>query len=173
MEQAVNSQGVPVGPNGYVLCQICGKEEQGISREVTIDYAYCLQHRPSTTSPQLTKETETMAQATDKKKETKQEREGKAAHNYPIKAFIEQAEATQDLDVIRRWASHQKYSDTTISIQLGRLRKHKFLPPLEKKAKAEKKQAKGDKKAKKVRLVKKGKGTAVHAVPKPSQAATA
>ena len=40
-----NSQGVPTGPNGFVLCLNCTKEVQDISREVSSDYAFCVNHR--------------------------------------------------------------------------------------------------------------------------------
>jgi len=41
----LNSQGVELGPNGYVLCTVCGAEAHGISRETRAEYAKCEQHR--------------------------------------------------------------------------------------------------------------------------------
>ena len=43
----LNSTGVPLSINGYVICQVCGKEVQGISKETSLEYAYCLHCRPS------------------------------------------------------------------------------------------------------------------------------
>ena len=40
-----NSEGVELGPNGYVLCTVCGAEAHGISRETRAEYAKCELHR--------------------------------------------------------------------------------------------------------------------------------
>jgi hypothetical protein len=42
-----NQSGVPLGPSGYVVCQVCGKEVQEISKETAQQYAFCFLHRPS------------------------------------------------------------------------------------------------------------------------------
>ncbi len=40
-----NSNGVELGPHGYVVCTVCGKEVSDISRETSRAYAQCLSHR--------------------------------------------------------------------------------------------------------------------------------
>jgi len=42
----VNSAGVQLGPNAYVLCQHCGLEAQDVSREVCREYAYHVKCKP-------------------------------------------------------------------------------------------------------------------------------
>lgn len=39
-----NSHGVELSANGYVLCSICGKEVQEISKETALPYDQCPQH---------------------------------------------------------------------------------------------------------------------------------
>jgi len=48
----------------------------------------------------------------------------------PIKWFAEQATETQDAEKIRSVATKKDYSQSTISIQLGRLRALGLIPPL-------------------------------------------
>ena len=52
---AVNSHNVPVGESGHILCQFCGKEVTEISKDVTIEFAYCPDHLPRT-EPKKTRE---------------------------------------------------------------------------------------------------------------------
>lgn len=40
-----NASGTPLSLHGYVICKMCGKEVQGISRETSREYAYCLHCR--------------------------------------------------------------------------------------------------------------------------------
>jgi hypothetical protein len=43
----INSQGVPLGPNGYIICGHCGQEAQDVSREVCHAYACHVKCNPS------------------------------------------------------------------------------------------------------------------------------
>jgi hypothetical protein len=46
---AINRVGTPVGPNGFVLCQRCGKEAQDVSKETSLAYAFhvsCRETKP-------------------------------------------------------------------------------------------------------------------------------
>lgn len=74
-----------------------------------------------------------------------------------IKWFQERAAETQDHESIASQAKKEKYSEATISIQLGRLRGMGLLPPKEK----------SDKEP--VKTEKKKAASSVRAVPKPSQ----
>ena len=146
-----NSWGVSIGRNGYVLCLSCGKETQEISREVTAEFAYCLQHRPS----QQLKERIM--------KEPKAKKVRVAGSGSPaIKWFQEQAASTQDPDKIRAAAEKQDYSANTISIQLGRLRGMGLLPALLHEEKPEKVRAIREPKEKKAK-------TTFTPVPKPGK----
>lgn len=127
MEAKVNSQGVPVGKMGYVICTLCGKEVTEISREVSIGYAKCLHHRSTST-----KEGGTMTAKKERKPKVKR---ASGTPQPAIKWFQEVASETQDLDSIREKAKKQKYSDSTISIQIGRLRGMGLLPAKEKQEK--------------------------------------
>ena len=115
-----NVYGVALGENGYVLCRTCGKEEYGISREVTAEYAFCLVHRQTSSKPTAPVKGKTMS---DKKVQS---------GSKPIKFFIELATTMQDVADIRAAAEKEDYSKSTISIQIGRLRAAGFLPPAEK-----------------------------------------
>jgi hypothetical protein len=141
-----NSHGTALGIHGHVLCRACGREEYGISRETSPEYAYCLQHRPSS-QPQ--KET-----VMSDKKVKKMRTPGNPQQ--PIKFFQELAGTTQDVEEIRSAAEKEEYSKSTISIQIGRLRAAGMLPPAEKKEKV--------KKEKKEKV-----SSAVRSVPKPSK----
>jgi ribosome-binding protein aMBF1 (putative translation factor) len=46
MAQQTNTAGVPLSINGYVICRVCGKEVQGISKETSQEYAHCPHCRP-------------------------------------------------------------------------------------------------------------------------------
>src|SRR3990172_8003893 len=43
-----NTAGTPLSHNGYVICQVCGKDVQEISKETAPRFAYCLKCRPNT-----------------------------------------------------------------------------------------------------------------------------
>jgi ribosomal protein L37E len=139
-----NSQGAALGIHGHVLCRTCGREEYGISRETSQEYAYCLQHRPSS-QPQ--KET-----VMSDKKVKKMRTSGNPQQ--PIKFFQELAMNTNDVEAIRSAAEKEEYSKSTISIQIGRLRAAGLLPAAEKKERAKKE---------------KKEPVSVRAVPKPSK----
>lgn len=140
-----NSGGATLGPRGYVVCRTCGKEEFGISRSSSFEYAFCLIHR---STKQLSKE----KVMSEKKPKAKRE---KGAPVLPIRWFQEKAQATQDPEEIRAAAEAENYSKSTISIQLGRLRANDMLPKLER--------------AEKPAKEKKAKASGVRAVPKPGK----
>lgn len=78
-DNKVNLHGVPIGPNGYVYCQTCGKEVREISREVSKEYALCLCHRVPTTkevamppAPKPSQKSEVVQQKQPKKQPKKQ-----------------------------------------------------------------------------------------------------
>lgn len=41
-KQLVNSAGAKISPRGYVLCNACGRELQGVSKETAPHWAQCL-----------------------------------------------------------------------------------------------------------------------------------
>lgn len=41
-----NAAGAQLGPRGYIVCTVCGKETQELSRETHPDYAKCPRCRP-------------------------------------------------------------------------------------------------------------------------------
>jgi RNA polymerase-binding transcription factor DksA len=45
MTKQYNSNGVELGPRGYVICRVCGEEVPDISRETTKRYAECVSHQ--------------------------------------------------------------------------------------------------------------------------------
>ena len=156
----VNRVGVEVGPRGYVLCQVCGKEATDICKDTAREYAKCVQCRKPKSTASSNKGATTMSTKVKKEKVA-----GKGT--YPIKWFVELAERTQDLEKIREAAKAEKYADNTITIQIGRLRGVGLLPPAEKKVaepKEPKAKAEIEKKARKP-AAKKGGG--FHPVPKP------
>lgn len=105
-----------------------------------------------------------MATKKDKAPKVKKEKKvrAKGEPQAPIQWFADAAAKTQDADKIKALAQKEEYSDVTISIQCGRLRKAGLLPPLEK---AEKKTATKVKASKKAKTF--------HPVPKPGQSAAA
>lgn len=143
----LNSGGAEVGPRGYVQCRKCGKEETGISRETSAEYAYCLDHRLLGRETIQPKGEIAMSEKKDKN--------ARAGSTVPIKWFQEQSQQTQDVDTIRTAAQGEGYSKSTISIQIGRLRAAGFLPAAEKKERVKKEKTE--------------KVASIRSVPKPSK----
>ena len=44
----LNTGGATVSERGYVCCRICGREEQGISKETSLAYALCMSCKSQT-----------------------------------------------------------------------------------------------------------------------------
>ena len=79
----VENRSIAIGPHGHVLCRQCGREVLEISKEVSFDYAYCVDHRPKPQTP--TEEIQTMT-----KRKTEEE---KAANKAKRQVSIAQAKA--------------------------------------------------------------------------------
>lgn len=171
IESKVNQLGVPIGPNGYVICTICGREVSEISRETGPGYAQCLSHRVQQQfKPITSRGDQIMSKESNQPKEAKvkKEKAPRAKVERAIQWFQDKAEKTQNLETIKASAKEEGYKPSTISIQLGRLRRMGLLPALEPKAPKEPKAKKEKGESKRKPKEPKEKKT-FHPAPKPSQ----
>jgi len=108
----VNSEGVPLGVNGFVVCYTCGKEVQEVSRETTKEYARCLSHYQRAQSP--------TGEGMSKKKVRSE-----GTHKIPapisfLKELLSEAPITRDQ--LKAKMVKKEYAPGTINTQLFNLR---------------------------------------------------
>jgi hypothetical protein len=111
----VNSNNVPLGENGFALCQTsgCGKEVQEISREVSLEYAYCMAHQRA------------KPRGNDMTMKKKAKRESKGKHKIPapiqfLKDMLSAEPMTRE-QLVKKMEKAE-YAKGTINTQLFQLK---------------------------------------------------
>ena len=178
MTTQTNSQGVPLGPRGFVICQHehCGKEVSDVSREVSFEYAKC---EPCRRTARVQAEKKTITSTSN---EGDGNMASKTKYRDPAtKAKDVLANTPRKREVIAAKLKEAGYKESTVQAQIynlshwngclvtddGYAKNPDFIEPEKPvKAKKEKKE-----KVAKVKKEKKTKAKTFRPAPKPSQAA--